>query len=297
MFKTRLFSKYILGFLSLIASFVWLAVASFPKDKLEIIFCNVGQGDAALITKGFNQILIDGGPNDQVLECLADNMPFGDQKIEMIILTHPEADHLTGLLTVLAKYQVDYFFTGPEANSSAKYQVLVEKLKSLSEKTRVRNIFAGEEVRLGEIVLQSVWPEKSWLISKLEPDWDSSLQVLGAQTTDANFNDFSLVFLLDYQGKKVLFMGDADSEVQNKMIGIAQVVNSQTGIDLLKFPHHGSKTGISEEFFKQIKPKEVVISVGKNSYGHPTQEALDLLEKFKVKVRRTDIEGDIKYNF
>lgn len=292
----------------MLASLVWLSVFYFPDNKLHLVFCDVGQGDAVLITKGSGQILIDGGPNDKVLTCLSENMPFWDKKIEIVALTHPEADHLSGLLAVLGKYEVDFFLTGPEGNNSAQFAELSSKIKMQSSKLTLRNPYAGEKIKLGEITLESLWPEREWVMGKLESDGltrmilaglqGSSLQtVLGAKTTHSNLNDFSLVFLLNYKNRKILLMGDAGSRVQSRMIGLQETVSSLSGIDILKFPHHGSKTGMTEEFLEAISPKEAVISVGRNSYGHPTEEALDLLEKFGVLVRRTDKEGEIRYNF
>jgi len=110
-------------------------------------------------------------------------------------------------------------------------------------------------------------------------------------STERKLNDFSLVFLLRWPKFTVLLMGDADSRVQEEIM----VDNNLPKVNLLKFPHHGSKTGLREDFLALIKPKEAVISVGRNSYGHPTAEALELLDKYKVEIRRTDLEGDIEY--
>lgn len=284
----RITTKNKLTILGLISSLLWLTIFSFPDNKLHLIFCDVGQGDATLITKGFDQILIDGGPNDKVLQCLSNNMPFFDRTIEIVALTHPEADHLTGLISVLDKYRVNYFLTGPEGNSSAGYLELEKKILGTETckatpckagRGYLVNPYAGEKIKLGEIELDSWWPEREWA-------------VLGA-STETKLNKFSLVFLLKYKDFKVLLMGDADSQIQDDIVK----VNSLMPIDILKFPHHGSKTGMRESFLQQIKPKEAVISVGKNSYGHPTQEALDLLKKYNVVIRRTDTEGEIKYSF
>lgn len=147
---------------------------------------------------------------------------------------------------------------------------------------KVFNPYTGEKIKLGDITLESLWPEREWAGA-----------VLGASTGALKLNNFSLVFLLEYEGKKVLLMGDADSKVQKNIL----LNSTSLPIDILKFPHHGSKTGMTEEFLQKISPKVAVISVGKNSFGHPTQEALDLLDKFGVLIRRTDKEGEINYKF
>lgn len=300
----KISSKKILAVLCLVGSLIWLVVLSFPDSKLHLIFCDVGEGDAILITKGFNQILIDGGPNNKVLNCLKKNMPFFDKKIEIVAVTHPEADHMTGIIPVIEKYQIGWFLIGPEGNDSAIYAALISKLKTQSaswrtnpnlksKKTNVVNPYLGDEIRLGAITLKILWPERKWVAEQLEKESGNSTFVLGAKTTNSKLNDFSLVFLLEYQGKKALLMGDADSRVQDEIME----GNTLPSVEILKFPHHGSKTGITKEFLEKIRPKISVISVGKNSYGHPTSEALDLLKNSGVQIRRTDLEGEIKFNF
>lgn len=284
-----MYYKKVLTILFLLCCLVWLAIWQFPDNKTNLIFCNVGQGDALLISKGFNQMLIDGGPDEKVLDCLAKNMPFWDKTLEIVALTHPEADHLTGLISVFDKYQVKYFLAGPEANVSGGYEALRQKVQR-EENLRIVNSTTGDQIKVGELVFKTLWPEKEWLAGKVDSQ-DGA--VLGAKTEHKKLNDFSLVFLLEMPKAKVLFMGDGDSEIQDDILRY----NSLTQIDLLKFPHHGSKTGIREDFLAKIKPKEAVISVGKNSFGHPTSEALELLGKYKVNIRRTDLEGDIEYKF
>lgn len=329
----RLSFRSLFTVLGLIGSLIWLAVFSFPDNKLHLVFCDVGQGDAILVSKGFDQILVDAGPNEKVLNCLSKNMPFFDKTIEIVALTHPEADHLTGIIPVMDKYQVDYFLTGPEGNNSAAFAALESRIKNLESRIKIINPYTGEKIQLGEIQMQTLWPEREWVAEKLEagsvvedflalspsntlginsvegsPRQDErrlkpaittdSGAVLGAQTSHSKLNDFSLVFLLEYKNFSVLLMGDADSRIQNEIINAeSNQLSAVSNIDILKFPHHGSKTGIREDFLQKIAPKEAVISVGKNSYGHPTSEALDLLQKYGIKTRRTDEEGDIKYQF
>jgi len=296
-------AKRLIFLLVFLTSLLFLVIFSFPDNRLHLVFCDVGQGDAILIIKGFTQILIDGGPNEKVLGCLANNLPFYDRKIEVVALTHPEADHLTGLISVLDKYRVDYFLTGPLGNDSSAFEALLIRLKKqqnaslVGKSPKIINIYSGDKIKIGEMVLTSLWPDKQWLADradiKMMDGKGGREYVLGAKTEYKKLNDFSLVFLLKYQNKSFLFMGDADFSVQDNIIENSNL----TQIDILKFPHHGSKTGIDEEFLKIIKPKETVISVGKNSYGHPSKEALVLLEKYRVKIRRTDKEGEIKYSF
>lgn len=315
--------KHGLGFLALLTSLIWLSVFSFSDQKLKIVFCDVGQGDAILIQKGENQILIDGGPNNKVLDCLANNMPFWDRTIEIVALTHPQADHLTGIIPVMERYKVDYFLAGPEGNESAGYKQLIDKIiKTQSSSTnpltssnnplgiKVINPYTGEKITLAGIELEVLWPEKNWVASKISNDQFSNSDnlsssnspltsstsgfgeaVLGASTTQ-DLNNFSLVFLLKYGSIKALFPGDADAGIQDQILLNNSSLNS---IDILKVPHHGAKTSLRDDFLEIIKPKEAIISVGKNSYGHPNSELIKKLENMEIKVRRTDLEGEIKY--
>ncbi|HUW24230.1 MAG TPA: hypothetical protein VMW04_01245 [Patescibacteria group bacterium] len=292
--KSKLTPKLLLGALLSLALLVWATVFSFPHQRWQLVFCNVDQGDAILLSRGSEQMLIDGGPNENVLACLGRHLPFYDRTIEMVALTHPEADHLTGLIAVLEKYQVEYFLSSPVGNQSDAFSTLLEKIKKQSPMPKVINPYEGDKIKFDNLEIVVLWPEKHWLANQLTNCELSNCplkeRILG-MSTERKLNDFSLVFLLRWPKFTVLLMGDADSRVQEEIM----VDNNLPKVNLLKFPHHGSKTGLREDFLALIKPKEAVISVGRNSYGHPTAEALELLDKYKVEIRRTDLEGDIEY--
>lgn len=283
---------YCFGGLGLVAVLVWLFVFSYPDNRLHLIFCNVGQGDTILISKRFNQVLIDGGPDESVLKCLSENMPFWDKTIEIVALTHPQADHLTGLIAVLERYKVNYFLSGPEGNESAGYRQLVQLVKS-DQSIKIRNVYEGDSIKLGGLVLEALWPEKDWALAQLDtpdsPDYPDASVVLGASTT-RNVNDFSLIFHLQFGDFDALLTGDADSHIQDEMLpGI-----SIPQVEVLKIPHHGSKYALTQEFLEKVKPQLAVISVGKNSYGHPAEELLEKLRNLEIKILRTDQDGEIK---
>jgi competence protein ComEC len=284
--------------LALLTGLVWLAFFTFPEAKLRLVFCDVGQGDAILVSQGFNQVLIDGGPGDSVLSCLGRNLPFYDRQLEAVILTHPDNDHAAGLNAVLDQYEVECFVSGPEGSQSGSWQALLRRVREKEkEGLRVINLYQGESLKLGLIRLESLWPDREWVLARVSGEelaaGNQKGSVLGAKTEHKNLNDFSLVLTLRYQNKSVLLMGDADSRVQDEIMDR----NTLSQIDILKFPHHGSKTGIREEFLEKIRPQVAVISVGKNSFGHPAPEVLSLLEKYGIEIRRTDKEGEIGYEF
>lgn len=288
--------KYLIigGFFSSFLLLSYLITAS-DQGKLKVVFCDVGQGDAAYIrTPDNHDIVIDAGPNDRVLTCLGKYMPFYDRSIDMVILSHPQKDHLQGLISLLDRYSVDYFIAPPVGNETEGYSQLLDIVKR--RQIRVRNAYRGEEIALGKVSLRFLWPDKQWVVANLTIQSFASAQdkflasdsVLGL-STDNELNDFSSYTHLTYDTFDVLFTGDGDSRIQPEIMKWG----SLSLVEILKFPHHGSKTGILSEFLEVIKPQIAIISVGKNSYGHPTQEALKLLKSFAVNVKRTDLDGDI----
>jgi competence protein ComEC len=257
-------------------------ISSLPDGKLHMVFCDVGQGDATYIRfADGTDVLIDGGPNDKrVTDCLGNHMPFWDRSIDIVILTHPQKDHMDGLLTIFKRFRVRYFAhsslagseKGQEFEKTAKKNGVVSKL-----------VGQGEAIKLGRgAVLSVLWPSPSLAAA--------GSGVLGA-STDAN--DTSVVVSLSYGRFDALLMGDADSHIDTRLT--MRPFLQTAGLDVLKVPHHGSKTGMTEGFLQWIGPaKLAVISVGKNSYGHPAQETIDSLVKKGLEVKRTDQSGDIE---
>ena len=259
-------------------------LTTLPDGKLHIFFCNVGQGDAAYIRfPDGRDMLVDGGPNDAVLQCLGRHMPFWDREINIVINSHPQNDHLKGLISVLNRYTVDYVVRSDIASSSDVYAQFADTIKTHHIPERL--VTRGEHIAIGATSLSVIWPSESQ-IALMHP----GTGVLGA-STDANLNDGSLVFSLRYGSFDAIFPGDADSHVEGSYTG---GLLADGFVELLKVPHHGSKTGMTQGFIDWIKPEVAVISVGKNSYGHPSAEAITMLQKEGSKIFRTDQKGDIE---
>lgn len=263
---------------------------SLPDGKLHIVFCDVGQGDAVYVRFADGRdMLVDGGPNDSVLRCLGAYMPFWDRHIDMVLMTHPQKDHMQGLLAVLERYRVDYFVRTDVPNTTEGYAKLMSLLEA--KQIPIKYVTAGEQIRVASTTLSFVWPsdaqvakgERSELVSEARTQ-----EVLGAAVGD--LNDYSLVFWLRYGSFDALFTGDADIRVESNY---ANSRLADESVEVLKVPHHGSRTGMSDSFIQWIKPKLSVISVGKNNYGHPTSEALQFLQSVSTRIVRTDNEGDI----
>jgi len=257
---------FILLFLNILALF---PVFYFSYARLEVSFFDVGQGDSIFIeTPEGHQVLIDGGPSySKIIEKLSSEMPSWDKDIDLVVLSHPESDHMTGLLSVLENYRVDNIvWTGIERDGEK-----FESWKRMVDEEGADVYFAEAEERIvmNDSVLEVIHPEES-----LKGDFFK------------DSNDTSVVLRLSYGDSSFLFPGDISSKAEKELGGIDS--------DILKAPHHGSKYSTSSEFLEKVTPLLAVIQVGKNSYGHPTPEVLTRLDNSGIKVLRNDLDGDIK---
>lgn len=248
-------------------------VSSVSNDGLKVYFFDVGQGDSIFIeTEEKKQILIDGGPDSSVVQKLSEAMPFWDRTIDLVILTHPDKDHITGLPEVLKRYRIKGIIeTGIECE---KAECVV--WRDLKEKEKAAVIF----VKLGD----SLGLDEDTKILILSP----FVSMAGEKISKAN--NSSVVAKLIYGQHSVLLTGDIEKQVEEKLVLAGIDIDS----DYLKIPHHGSKTSTTEEFLEKISPLSAFISLGKNnSYGHPHEVVTDRLEKRNVKYYRTDELGTI----
>lgn len=240
-----------------------------------IAFLDVGQGDAIYIrTSSGADVLIDGGPGRTVLERLPEVMAPGDTTIELALLTHPDADHITGLVETTKRYTVQQIVT----TALPPTKPLHEELWQLIDADQIEHLVVqqGDHITLGpQDYLDILYPGLADPLTTLET------------------NDTSIIAEYHYQQAgddlSVLLTGDAGAYVEE------QLVNRQLlhDIDILKVGHHGSKTSSSAELLAVVQPEVCVIEVGKdNQYGHPKPEILERLQSY-CQIRRTDQEGNI----
>ncbi|MBI2042002.1 MAG: MBL fold metallo-hydrolase [Candidatus Nealsonbacteria bacterium] len=272
----------ILGTLISFNLLAWMAVWELRGSGLEVTFFDVGQGDAAFIeTPERMQILIDGGPTSVILEKLGKEMPFWDRTIDWIILTHPEKDHLSGLIEVLKSYNVKNILWTGIVRDTAEYR---EWQKLIKEEGAGIVIAKAGMCALSDSA-QSCALSESAHVDILYPF--ESLE--GKELKDSN--DTSIIAKLVFGKISFLFTGDATQSVEKELVRGPTPHNLDS--DVLKVGHHGSKTSTSKEFVKAVSPEVAVISAGKNnSYGHPHREVLDNLAG--INILRTDLDGDIK---
>lgn len=293
-------------FILFLASVIFLGyffVVSQDK-KTKIVFCDVGQGDASYIRiKNQVDILVDAGPDKKVLTCLGKYMPFYDRKIELAILSHPQKDHFGGFLYLLDRYQIEKMLMSPLDNPSQSFNKLKKKLSQ--KKISLYFPKAGTKIKILNDSLNFYWPTEEFIAKNLllPPSYlnndrrqneQNILKVLGASSLDDN--NFSFVFSFEENNFRVIYTGDATPQVLNALdlSLVTRSSDNDTKTTILKIPHHGSKNGLTKKFLQLANPRIAVISVGKNnSYGHPAKEILEMLQASKIKIKRTDEEGNI----
>lgn len=250
-------------FLSVVVILI-IIIPVFSDNRTKIVFCDVGQGDAAYIRiKNKFDLVIDAGPDRKILDCLGKHMPFYDRKIEMTIVSHWQKDHYGGLLYLQNYYQIDQVVVGKQTE--------IKRIKKMLKKTiKIKLVDNKSQFDIYNDRINFYWPNNNNFFS----------------STD---NASSLIFGFKENQFKVLFTADAPASILNYL-----PKQEISHVDILKIPHHGSKTGLNKTFLRLADPGLSVISVGKNnSYGHPHQEVIDALEALKKKYWRTDKNGEL----
>lgn len=248
-----------------LAFFVWSFYFTLPDGRLHLKFYNVGQGDSIFIeTPAGYQVLIDGGPDNKVLGFLGRDLGLFDKSLDMIVLTHPQLDHFGGLIEVVKRYHIGAVIVNGDENNTAEFK---EWQAVLDEKgIRVINAKIGDIISLPDGV---------------------NLRVINSGRTSNDLNTGSIVLEVSYLSFDALLTGDADQKNQ-------PYKTSKDSFEVFKVPHHGSKTAIKKDYISKLSPQISVISVGKNRYGHPSEEIISYLKNNRSKVYRTDQDGLIE---
>ena len=220
---------------------------NFTKVKSpEIIFMNIGQGDAILIQQNNFQILIDSGPDESIVYSLAKHMPWYDKNIEVLIITHPHEDHIGGISSIYDKYHVEKIYYNHVEYRNSTYEFIRTHYSDI-----MKSVVAGEYLKHKDISLLFIYPFKSNT----------------EEIQNENINNESVVTIVDIKGKKILLTGDAEKPVEKE---IEEIISGED-IYILKAGHHCSKTSTSETFLKAVNPTYAICSCGKeNKFGHPS---------------------------
>lgn len=251
-----------------------LVFAVRPREHLlEISFLNVGQGDAIFIqTPSGKQMLIDGGPDREVLRQLGEVMPWYDKSIDIVLVTHPDADHVSGLIDVLQRYTVDLIVEPGVKHDTPQAESLLRSV-------------AGEGAQ--EIIArrgQILHFQDGVRFEVLFPDRDVS---------DVETNTASIVGKLVYGSTSVMLTGDTPAAIEEYLVML-----DAEGLDaeILKAAHHGSKTSSSKMFVDAVSPIYTVFSRGcDNSYGHPSKEVVARFASAALATLDTCADGRITF--
>lgn len=255
---------------------VWLlpaAAATPPPEYLTVHFFDVGQGDATFIeTPDGAQVLIDGGPNNSVLHELAQVMPLRDRSIDVVIATHPDSDHIGGLIDVFERYVVDAIML-TENKSDSTTAVTYERLVS-AEGAEILYARRGQILTVGaSTTLEILWPE--------------------TDPTAMESNESSIVLKLSYGDTSFMLTGDSPKRIEEYLV-LAEGEHLMSTV--LKVGHHGSRTSTSELFLAEVRPEYAVLSYGAdNRYGHPHVEVTDALFNARVETLSTAEQGTVTF--
>lgn len=241
------------------------AINTTSDENLNIYYLNVGQGDSILITKNSKNILIDAGNNEDGPKLVKFFQEMGITSFEYIIGTHAHEDHIGGIDDIIKNFKVKHFYM-PETLTTSK--TFEDTLDALSEKQ-----IAFETPKVGDRFYLS----------------GTTFTVLSVDSNTEDLNDSSIVLKLKYNSNSFLFMGDASTNVEQK------ILNKNITCDVIKIGHHGSKYSSSKDFLIKSNPTYAIISVGKkNDYYHPHDVTLNRLKNLNIKTYRTDKNGTIK---
>ena len=284
----RKYWKYFAMGLVLVYALFVVALGELPDRQMHLWFLDVGQGDAVLVqTPEGHNVLIDGGPKSKVLEELTDVLPFFNQQIDLMVLTHPHSDHIEGLVEVLKRYEVGAVLITGVAYDNHYYEEFLRDLSALVD-SGVVDLYVAEakmDFRVGSAVFDVLYPIES----------------LAGREID-NLNNSSVVMRLSYPSasdggasggvRRVLLTGDCEIECEEEILAAGFDVRAE----ILKAGHHGSKTASSPEFVEAVGPSVAVIQVGEgNTFRHPHAETLRTFYRLGIrKIWRSDLDGRIR---
>lgn len=297
----------------------------------KIVMCDVGQGDSTLIYQGFFQVLIDSGPNDSLLTCLERHMPFWDRKIEVVIVTHYDKDHIGGFSSVFAHYKIGAIIA-PAININKTEQTITFEnfyeslLEKASEGSFIKRPILGQRLEysflnkspknnIGHLLFEDLVLSKKKslpsitlkiLSSQIKQDFvlksdkntnflnlpETILSDVGLGYSDTSISENNRSIAVLLSIGEVDVLMTGDLEKEGEQALLAQELI--TPVEVLKVGHHGAKTSSSIEFLEASKPEISLISCGKNNrYGHPSNSILDKLDEIDSHVFRTDENGEV----
>lgn len=249
---------------------------SATNGSLTVSFLDVGQGDSIFIESPVGtQVIIDGGPDSRVLGELTTEMGIFDKTIDLLVATHPDRDHIAGLVDVLSRYKVSTIVLTTVEGESSEYQMFKDAV--ISENATIIEGYEGEVFDLGSgtagaVMLTLLFPPKDMI--------------------ELDTNTSSIVAKLTYGNTSFLLTGDSPRSIESYLVSrYGESLHST----VLKVGHHGSRSSSGEDFLDAVAPRVAIIESGKdNPYGHPHKEVIDALKKRDILIKNTAIVGSIR---
>ena len=253
-------------------------------QKLRVSFLDVGQGDAILIqTPSGKNMLVDGGASDIVLSQLASEMNYFTHDIDVMVATHPDADHVTGLIPVLEKYNVKSIVISKAKSDTGIFDDLNKKIEN--ENADVHIAESGDVIDFHDgVIAKILYPKNNYVENKNDT------------------NDASVSMEIIYGDETFLLTGDLPSTREGELINNGLQKSARGGsasggnITVYKAGHHGSKTSSGEQLLTYIRPEYAIVSAGENNkYGHPNIETIERLQKYAKEIISTINRGSISF--
>lgn len=271
--KSNLYLYVIFGLIFISCFLVWSFHKNNNEGVLKFVVLDIGQGDALYIESPTGvQIIVDGGPGNNLLKEITKVLPWYDRSVDMIFVTNPDSDHYEGFIKFLDKYSVGALVESGTTNTYSAFGVFQEKIKQKNiPKTLARR---GQTTDIGGgAYIQILFPDRN--VEQVSP------------------NTGSIVMKLIYGDTSVLLQGDSVASIEQYLL---ELDGDYLKSDILKVGHHGSKTSSVKEYVEKVSPKWAVISSGKdNSYGHPHKEVLEVFNSLNVPAYNTCNNGALYF--
>lgn len=266
----------------LLVLWLWYSAVSY-KPYFHVVFFNVGEADSSLIFFDDGaKMLVDCGRNRAVMSKLGQYLPWFDNRIDYLLISHFDSDHYGGCAEVFKKYDVAKVISNGDTKPDDEFWQI---WKDYLDREGAEEIipYAGDVLNFGSAQIDFLVP--------------SATATLAVKQTD---NNHSVVFKLISPSSTFLFMGDAENSLETALLDTFCGTSTVGGVscpelkaDYLKVGHHGSDSSSGEDFLSAVNPLNAIISVGNNSYGHPSLRVLKKLERANIDIWRTDQMSDI----
>ncbi len=272
--RSSIILLFTIAVLSVLTIVIWTGIFAAPRE-LRVTFLNVGQGDAIFVESPSGvQMLVDAGKNRQVIRELGRVVSLFDRSIDVVLATHPDADHIGGLPDVFKRYDVDLVIESSVADTEGVDATALENAVSHEEGARRIVATRGQVIDLGSgVTVEILFPDRA--VSHVET------------------NTGSVIAMVRYGATSFLLTGDAPKEIEEYLV---RLDGERLDSTVLKAGHHGSRTSSALSFVGFASPDYAIFSRGcDNSYGHPHDEPRAVFARFDIETLDTCTDGRIAF--